>query len=359
MNTIFNILDYGAINDNKTDNTIAIQSAIDDATKVGGKVIIPPGIYKTSKLYLKGKGVILEGSASWSYRGFGGSILKLNDSSVDSLIDITGSFGCAIINLNLDGANLGSNTHGIKLYWPNYNGGSEEDTPKIDGCKIANFSGDGIHFEHVWCFSIRHSMIAYNKGSGIFIDGWDGFLLDNWLSYNEAYGLKGGNVVASITSTGNRVEWNKIGGFKIEFGDSINITGNFFDRGEGPAIDLGGEKQVSLVTISSNIFRRNGASNNSIDKYDSCFLRLNNCTNITVSTNTMRLGRNDGGGGILSPNYGFVITNCINCIITNNTMYKSVLKELFILDNNKDCIIENNIGSVSDETFTTGSDLLN
>lgn len=35
-------------------------------------------------------------------------------------------------------------------------------------------------------------------------------------------------------------------------------------------------------------------------------------------------------------NYGLVIRKCTNCIITNNTMYKSVLKELFVLDNNKD-----------------------
>jgi polygalacturonase len=359
MNTIFNIIDYGAKGDNLTDNTIAIQKAIDDAAKCMGKVIVPPGIYKTSKLKLSGKGIIIEGSASWSYRGFGGSILSLNDSNVDSLIDITGSFGCAIINLNLCGNNLGTNIHGIKLKWDKYNGGSEEDTPKIDGCKIANFSGDGIYFKHVWCFSIRHSMLAYNKGNGLFIDGWDGFILDNWFSYNEGYGLLGGNVVASISATGNRVEWNKLGGFKIEFGDSFNFTGNFFDRGEGPSISLGGSKSVSLCTITGNIFRRAGASNNLKDKFDSSHLRLTNCTNITVTSNTMRVGRNDGGGGILSPNYGFVIRNCTNCIISNNTMEKACLKELLVLENNSNCVIENNIGSITDESYSTGSELLN
>ena len=360
MNTIFNILDYGAIGDNFTDNTKAIQKAIDLASECNGKVIVPPGKYLTKSLKLKGKGVTIEGSASWSYRGVGGSVLILNDENTDCLLDISGSFGCSIINLNLT-TNFTTNRiiHGIKLHWDKFNGGSEEDTPKIDGCKICNFSGDGIHLDHVWCFSIRHSMIAYNKGNGLFINGWDCFILDNWFSYNEGYGLLGGEVLASISLTGNRVEWNKKGGFKIPFGDSFNITSNFFDRGEGPAIDLGGEKPVSLATITSNIFRRPGASKNPINEFDSCHLRLNNCTNITVTSNTMRLGRNDGGGGILSPNYGLVIRKCTNCIITNNTMYKSVLKELIVLDNNKDCIIENNIGSISDESFTTGSELLN
>ena len=361
MNTIFNIIDFGAKGDGVTDNTLSIQKALDEASLCEGKVIVPPGKYLTGSLKLKGKGITIEGTAAWSYRSVGGSTLILNDQDADCLIDITGSFGCSIINLNLTMNKFNNNKiiHGIKLYWDKYNGGSEEDTPLIDGCKISNFSGDGIHLEHVWCFSIRHSMLCYNKGNGLFIDGWDGFILDNWFSYNEGYGLLGGNVVASITATGNRVEWNKAGGFKIGFGDSFNITGNFFDRGEGPAIDLGGEKTISLATITSNIFRRPGATQSPKDKFDSCHLRLSNCSNIIVQSNTMRLGRNDGGGGILSPNYGFVIRNCTNCIIAYNTMEKAVLKELFILENNTNCIIDNNIGSVGDESYTTSSELLN
>ena len=348
MTTLFNILDYGAIGDDFTDNTIAIQKAIDDASICQGKVIIPPGIYKTNKLKLKGKGVVLEGSASWSYRGFGGSVLRLNNSEADSLIDITSSFGCAIINLNLDGCNLGKNICGIKLEWVKFNGGSEEDTPKIDGCKIANFSGDGIHFNHVWCFSIRHSMLAYNKGNGLFINGWDGFILDNWFSYNEGYGICGGEVVASLSITSNRVEWNKLGGFNFPFGDSLNITSNFFDRGNY-SIELGGEKSISLVAITSNIFRR------PIEAY----LKIINSKNITITSNSARVGRNDGGGGILGPNYGFIIKECDSCIIKNNTLKEGALKELFVLSDNKDSIIEDNIGSITNESFNTGSELLN
>ena len=360
MNTVFNILDYGAIGDGKTDNTLFIQKALDEASLCEGTVIVPPGNYLTKSLKLKGKGITLEGDASWSYRALGGSILSLISDEEDYLLDITGSFGCVIKDLCLT-MNIKTNKkiHGIKLYWPKYNGGAEEDTLKIDGCKISNFSGDGVHLEHVWCFSIRHSMISNNKGSGLYIDGWDGFILDNWFSYNEGYGLLSGNVCASLSITGNRVEWNKLGGFKIEFGDSFNITGNFFDRGFGPSITLGGEKKVMLATITSNIFRRPGASKDLKDLFDSSYLRLTNCSNITVTSNTGRVGRDDGGSGILSPNYGFVIKNCANLVITNNTLENGALKELFVLDNNTNCIIENNIGSITDESYSTGSDLLN
>ena len=59
MNTIFNILDYGAIGDNSTDSTTAIQKALDEDSLCEGKVIVPPGKYLTKSLKLKGKGVTI------------------------------------------------------------------------------------------------------------------------------------------------------------------------------------------------------------------------------------------------------------------------------------------------------------
>jgi polygalacturonase len=50
-NSIFNIKDYGAVSDNSTDNTIAIQEAINAATKAGGGiVVIPAGDYLAGPL---------------------------------------------------------------------------------------------------------------------------------------------------------------------------------------------------------------------------------------------------------------------------------------------------------------------
>jgi polygalacturonase len=49
----YNILDYGAVADGKTINTTAIQAAIDRCAQVGGKVIVPAGIFVTGTLYIK------------------------------------------------------------------------------------------------------------------------------------------------------------------------------------------------------------------------------------------------------------------------------------------------------------------
>ena len=356
----FVITDFGAAGDGITDCTKAIQRALDEASVCMGKVIVPPGKYKVGHLKMHGQGVSLNGSSAWSYRSDGSSVFVLNDASADSMIDITGAFGCSIKGMCFDGNNLGDNIHGVKLYWDKYNGGSEEDTPTIDDCRIGNFSGDGVHLEHVWCFRVRHSMLHNNGGNGLFVDGWDGFVLDNWFSYNEGFGLKGGNVVASITATGNRVEWNYSGGFGIPFGDSYNFTGNFFDRSFGPAIELGGEKGVSLVAITGNVFRRSGAYVDDKSETDKCcHIKLVNCSDLTLTGNTMRVGKNDGGGGVLSPDYGMIIDRCNACIVKNNTMANGALKNLLIEKDNKECIIDENIGKLADINWSTGSDLLN
>lgn len=364
MKTEFNILDFGAIGDGTTDCTKAVQSALDAASTCFGTVIVPPGEYMVGHLDMKGQGVSLVGTSAWSYRSFGASTFILNDENTDCMINITGAFGCAIRGMSLNGNGLGDKEHpihGVKLYWDEYNGGSEEDTPAIDDCRIGNFSGDGVHLEHIWVFSVRHCMLCYNGGNGLFIDGWDGFVLDNWFSYNEGWGLMGGNVVASVTATGNRVEWNRSGGFRYPFGDSFNLTGNFFDRSHGPSVDFGGEKSVSLITVTGNIFRRSGAY---VDKdfeneEDSCHLRMINCSNAVVTSNTMRVGREDGGGGVLCPQYGMILRNNKECVIKDNTMMTGALRKLMIDENNDSCIIKDNIGTLADENTSTGSPLLN
>jgi len=40
---VFSVMEYGAVADGKTDDTAAIQKAIDAASEKGGQVILPPG----------------------------------------------------------------------------------------------------------------------------------------------------------------------------------------------------------------------------------------------------------------------------------------------------------------------------
>ena len=49
----YNIKEFGAVADGRTDNTRAIQAAIDSCSRTGGKVVIPEGIFLSATLYLK------------------------------------------------------------------------------------------------------------------------------------------------------------------------------------------------------------------------------------------------------------------------------------------------------------------
>ena len=193
MRTIFNICDYGAVGDGKTDCTRAIQTALNLASECMGEVVVPPGVYKTGQVKM-GPNTKLSGTSAWLFRDFGGSVFELNDPDAVCMIDITGAFGCHINGMSLCGCDLGENIHGVYLSWPVYNGGSKEDTPTLDDCKIGRFSGDGVHLHHIWCYSVRHCMLCFNGGAGLYMDGWDGFVIDNWFSANR----RGGRLVSRV-----------------------------------------------------------------------------------------------------------------------------------------------------------------
>ena len=51
---------------------------------------------------------------------------------------------------------------------------------------------------------------------------------------------------------------------------------------------------------------------------------------LSVTGNTCRLGTNDGGGGRLSPKYGFVIRRLRSCIFRDNVMHRAMTDEKII-----------------------------
>ena len=61
--SLFNVLDFGAVGDGTTDNTPAFQSALDKAAKTGGIVFVPAGQYKIGGVLTIPDGVTLKGIA--------------------------------------------------------------------------------------------------------------------------------------------------------------------------------------------------------------------------------------------------------------------------------------------------------
>lgn len=344
MQNVFDITEFGAVGDGATDCTVAIQAALDAAAKVEGKVIVPPGKYLTGQLKM-GVRTRLEGSSGWNFRADGLSVLILNDPNATCLLDITGAFGGSVAGICLDGRHLGKQVHGIYLYWERYNGGSEEDTPCIDDCRVGHFSGDGVHLEHIWCFSVRHSMLHSNDGCGLYIDGWDAFIIDNWFTGNRNCGLLGGPCAESITATGNRVEWNSVAGFSLKNGRSVNMTGNFFDRTFGPAIQLGKNGRYHDCTITGNVFRRNGCPDRNAfeSEYENSHVYLENVYNITLTGNSFEWGVNDNQSGTKSPDYDVYLANSTAVVIQSNVMHEGAIKKSIVYDGKGNNVIRDNL----------------
>jgi hypothetical protein len=246
----------GAAGDGATDDTLALQRALDAAAAAGGGVFVPPGVYLTKELHVR-PGTALIGVPAWNYSGPSGSVLRLKDADSTCLLNLTEARGASIEGLALDGRDLGTKIHGIFTNRTRF--ADHEDGFRIDRCQVARFSGDGANLSCAWCFSVRHSMLAYNKGDGLNLRGWDGFLLDNWFSGNERAGFAARLENASVTFTANRVEWNGEENMLVTGGDGYQITGNFFDRAGTFGIALRrGKSPCTQFTLTGNYIKRSG-----------------------------------------------------------------------------------------------------
>ena len=117
--SVVSVLTYGAKGDGTTNDTAAIQSAIDHAKTTGAQVFFPSGVYRVSQLTLR-VGTILQGVSSGTYPDNnaipGASVLaRLANSNKDVLLAPDGANYCRIFDLAVDG-NKNNNAKGHGLY---------------------------------------------------------------------------------------------------------------------------------------------------------------------------------------------------------------------------------------------------
>ena len=340
-----NVRGFGAAGDGKTDDTKAIQRALDAAGEVQGAVFVPPGVYLCADLQLR-PNTALVGVPTWNYHGPGGTALRLRDGAAKCLLNIGGAPGATIDGLGLDGAILGKGIHGIFLDKPDF--GKHEDAFRIERCQVARFTGDGVNLSHAWCFSVRHSMLAYNQGDGLSLRGWDGFLSDNWFSGNRRAGFAARNENASVTFTANRVEWNGQENLLITGGDGYQITGNFFDRAGTCGIALrAGRRRCFQMTLTGNFLKRSGKLADAAS-HDSSHILIEGAEGVTCVGNNLQAFHDDDGGGAWSPAYGIVCKNLQNCVIANNVLHEGALRQLIVDQggHGEGVVIKDNPGSL-------------
>ena len=127
----YNVLDYGAVADDSTDNAVVIQALIEIVKVLGGTIYIPAGTYKTSKLTLYSNvGLLGDGQSSilksinaeplleelhTSYTGSYNSIKSIT--LVGNSIGTIGYNTQLVNNFNLSEVIItGFTTYGVKLH---------------------------------------------------------------------------------------------------------------------------------------------------------------------------------------------------------------------------------------------------
>lgn len=100
------VSDFGAVGDGVTDDTAAIQAAIDSAHNLGGQIIFPNGNFMVTSITLSAQGTTLVGSARWGTR-----LTRLSGSQ--PLINVSGTSSinghikyCSLQNMMLSGNSL-------------------------------------------------------------------------------------------------------------------------------------------------------------------------------------------------------------------------------------------------------------
>lgn len=132
------VSDFQAVGDGKTDNTAAIQRALEKAAETKATVYLPAGVFCCSTLKVPPH-IGLCGDPVWDYGTHAGSVIRLNSASANCLLDVTGAFGVRINGICLDGVRLGRGIHGVLLDKPDY--GRHEDAVFIAPSRATGLNG--------------------------------------------------------------------------------------------------------------------------------------------------------------------------------------------------------------------------
>jgi hypothetical protein len=301
-----NVKDFGAVGDGTTDDTIAIQAAINAA--FGKTVIIPAGTYIVTQIFGISKvSIVGEGS--------GVSILMRKDNSpTQSILEFSGNNDFQIVDLTIDGNKfnqiVGANSlvivncyswevigctlenaktvagYGAGIVVASGQNDSLIYRSKIKDCSIQNNDGDGIYINKEWFLDITGCFIKNNGEGGI-----------NVLNYvfPPVANVSNYLIIESNTCVGNNRSGITVSGY-VEGGTQSNPI-------------FGVNVPASREVIVSN----NNCKDNKV--YGIAYQGTNGVVN---SNNCELNGSVSGGGGIL---FNANLSACTNNTLTNNKNY--------------------------------------
>jgi hypothetical protein len=338
---IVNVLDTGATPNNTTDDTAAIQAAINQVGGTGGTVLVPAGTYMVNavtKLTMK---------SNMTFKMQSGAVLKAipNSASTYHMLYLSNVTNVNIVGGKLQGerhqhgtpgndayttpkdsTNCPSTLHcwgewgmGISIYNSSniYVEGTEMREMWGDGSYVSN--GNNINFYSIIADDNRRQAISLIVANGVVVRD---SILKNTYGHKPQDGIDfepndAGTAIRNVQLINNVVTGNRGSGFRIgvpavlgtsAYISNVTITGNTI-TGNGYAGDyvagimLTGYGNYSTLAQGNTIKNNIGAT---------CAVQIDSNTGSTITNNT--LGKNIGtscyirerfeavGGNVISPN---------------------------------------------------------
>ena len=333
-----NVRDFGAEGDGETDDTAAVQAAIDRVHDAGGGyVYLPAGTYRLNAVCVK-QDVCLYGDRTWSAEdpgSIGNTVLVPAGASVSCVVDM-GSGGYknpGLKNVCIDGLGLGTSVAGVAS--PGL-ASVTGNSMRVENVRIRNCSGVGLDATNNAIASVKGCMVT-GCGTGLKLVGWDLFIYNNVIAGNKGDGISvsGGSAMSLCY---NRIGWNDGCGVRFEGFARVSMTGNTFDSNASPGVYFSGSTNMAL---HGNLFIRNGWSPLSGLSNGGCQISVNASSGINITDNTVR-GASDALTGGRSPEYGVIADVMNNCVVQGNTFENAGTRgELKTEEtSNLDCVIE-------------------
>jgi hypothetical protein len=302
---IINVLDFGAAGDGVTDDTVAIQNAINAAQSHGGHVFLPAGTYRVSSLTISG---------AFTLRGAG--------INATTLLSVTGT-AQPMLQIRLTGGTQYDRHRPVEIEQLTLQG-NKNDAAGDNVTHGVDFQAASINPRYDFVF-FRNVQINQFPGNGVNGVSWQGAAsFINCSLYNNKYVCLAANSCLDWTFSG--CDFGEAGQYCVVLsgcsGFVFNGGGIYSSQGDG----------ILLYGASSNN-THNSFIGVSIDNNNGNGVRYNvnsNTNNAFISCNFQQNSRSGSGGGsdfyvVSGAGSGLSIVNC-RFDFTNNDSASSNTK---------------------------------
>ena len=236
---IHNIRDYGAVGDGSTDDTLAIQAAVDAAAADGGAIVyIPP----TSNYYVVSEAITISGDNIMIVGSGAGSLLKASASfsGTAAIIRAQGHSNLVLRDFKIDGnraALAGMTAIGIDV--------RQSTDVVLDHIEVVDSSYDGIYIGYSTTPSeriyVQNCKVDHAYRNGISITSGEYIYIENSTIINTSGTTPGVGIDVEPNASDNPC-------------NNIFINSCIFDSNDRGHIALAGPDPKNKIIISNNSF---------------------------------------------------------------------------------------------------------